>query len=216
MRREFGQIDLPTLLSPRRAGSGREGPCRRRREIPAARRRGRRSAAASRRPAARDQPGHLRSHEIGAPARGQGIARPRFRMGAADPVERRPRPHRHCFRRPSARPRSRAARARPRPAACSRTRRKAIRISIMFYRSLQSYRQALADSAPVLLLTPDADFLKALKSGPPEARQPRRTRNEALLNRKISHGRGRRRYLLLESSCRSCSSTCCCPATMRW
>jgi membrane protease subunit HflC len=39
-----------------------------------------------------------------------------------------------------------------------------------FYRSLQSYRQALADSAPVLLLTPDAEFLKALKSGPPEPR----------------------------------------------
>jgi membrane protease subunit HflC len=41
-----------------------------------------------------------------------------------------------------------------------------------FYRSLQSYRQALADSAPVLLLTPDADFLKALKSGPPAAAKP--------------------------------------------
>jgi membrane protease subunit HflC len=38
----------------------------------------------------------------------------------------------------------------------------------MFYRSLQSYRQALAESAPVLLLTPDADFLKALKAGPPQ------------------------------------------------
>ncbi|MCI4678685.1 protease modulator HflC [Rhodoblastus acidophilus] len=37
-----------------------------------------------------------------------------------------------------------------------------------FYRSLQSYGKALADSAPVLLLTPDAEFLKALKSGPPE------------------------------------------------
>jgi membrane protease subunit HflC len=39
-----------------------------------------------------------------------------------------------------------------------------------FYRSLQSYRQALADSAPVLLLSPDAEFLRALKSGPPEPR----------------------------------------------
>lgn len=39
-----------------------------------------------------------------------------------------------------------------------------------FYRSLQSYRQALAESAPVLLLTPDAEFLKALKLGPPDAR----------------------------------------------
>ncbi len=39
----------------------------------------------------------------------------------------------------------------------------------LFYRSLQSYRSSLADSAPVLLLTPDAQFLKALKSGPPEA-----------------------------------------------
>jgi membrane protease subunit HflC len=39
-----------------------------------------------------------------------------------------------------------------------------------FYRSLQSYRQALAESAPVLLLTPDAEFLKALKFGPPDGR----------------------------------------------
>ena len=37
----------------------------------------------------------------------------------------------------------------------------------IFYRSLQSYRQALADSAPVLLLSPDAEFLQALKAGPP-------------------------------------------------
>jgi membrane protease subunit HflC len=37
----------------------------------------------------------------------------------------------------------------------------------VFYRSLQSYRQALADSAPVLLLTPEAEFLKTLKAGPP-------------------------------------------------
>jgi modulator of FtsH protease HflC len=36
-----------------------------------------------------------------------------------------------------------------------------------FYRSLQSYRQALADSGPILLLTPEAEFLKVLKSGPP-------------------------------------------------
>ena len=41
-----------------------------------------------------------------------------------------------------------------------------------FYRSLQSYKQALANSAPVLLLSPDAEFLKALKSGPPEAHKP--------------------------------------------
>lgn len=38
-----------------------------------------------------------------------------------------------------------------------------------FYRSVQSYRQALADSAPVLLLTPDAQFMQALKAGPPGA-----------------------------------------------
>jgi modulator of FtsH protease HflC len=38
-----------------------------------------------------------------------------------------------------------------------------------FYRSLQSYGEALAGSAPVLLLSPDTAFLKALKSGPPEA-----------------------------------------------
>ena len=34
------------------------------------------------------------------------------------------------------------------------------------YRSLQTYRQALADSAPTLLLSPDTEFLRDLKSGP--------------------------------------------------
>ena len=35
-----------------------------------------------------------------------------------------------------------------------------------FYRSLQTYRKALADSGPTLVLSPDADFLKALENGP--------------------------------------------------
>jgi membrane protease subunit HflC len=35
-----------------------------------------------------------------------------------------------------------------------------------FYRSLQSYRQSLADSAPTLLLSPDAEFMKTFKQGP--------------------------------------------------
>ena len=34
------------------------------------------------------------------------------------------------------------------------------------YRSLQTYRQALAESAPVLILSPDTEFLRDLKSGP--------------------------------------------------
>ena len=34
------------------------------------------------------------------------------------------------------------------------------------YRSLQTYRQALAESGPVLLLSPDAEFLRDLKTGP--------------------------------------------------
>ncbi|MDY7558955.1 protease modulator HflC [Pseudomonas sp. 10B1] len=34
------------------------------------------------------------------------------------------------------------------------------------YRSLQTYRQALADSQPMLVLTPDAEFLKQFRSGP--------------------------------------------------
>jgi membrane protease subunit HflC len=34
------------------------------------------------------------------------------------------------------------------------------------YRSLQTYRQALAESGPVLFLSPDTEFLKDLKSGP--------------------------------------------------
>ena len=60
----------------------------------AARHRNRRSALPSRRPAARDQPGDLRSHEIRASARGQGTARAGLRMGAANPGARRPRSHR--------------------------------------------------------------------------------------------------------------------------
>jgi membrane protease subunit HflC len=35
-----------------------------------------------------------------------------------------------------------------------------------FYRALQTYRQALADSGPTLVLSPDADFLRALQTGP--------------------------------------------------
>jgi membrane protease subunit HflC len=38
-----------------------------------------------------------------------------------------------------------------------------------FYRALQTYRQALADSGPTLVLSPDADFLSILKNGPPPA-----------------------------------------------
>ena len=34
------------------------------------------------------------------------------------------------------------------------------------YRSLQTYRQALADSAPTLILSPDAAFLHDFKTGP--------------------------------------------------
>jgi len=34
------------------------------------------------------------------------------------------------------------------------------------YRSLQTYRQPLADSAPTLILNPDAQFLSSLKTGP--------------------------------------------------
>ena len=35
-----------------------------------------------------------------------------------------------------------------------------------FYRALQTYRRALADSGPTLMLSPDADFLRVLKDGP--------------------------------------------------
>ncbi|RON10575.1 protease modulator HflC [Pseudomonas brassicacearum] len=34
------------------------------------------------------------------------------------------------------------------------------------YRSLQTYRQALSESQPMLVLTPDAEFLKQFRSGP--------------------------------------------------
>jgi membrane protease subunit HflC len=35
-----------------------------------------------------------------------------------------------------------------------------------FYRSLQTYRNALANSAPTMVVSPDADFIQILKSGP--------------------------------------------------
>jgi len=37
------------------------------------------------------------------------------------------------------------------------------------YRSLQTYRQALADSHPTIVLSPDSDFLRAFKTGPGSA-----------------------------------------------
>ena len=41
-----------------------------------------------------------------------------------------------------------------------------------FYRALQTYRQALADSGPMLVLSPDADFLRVLETGPAAATAP--------------------------------------------
>lgn len=38
-----------------------------------------------------------------------------------------------------------------------------------FYRSLQTYRQPLADSAPTLVLSPDSEFLRRFRGGPGEA-----------------------------------------------
>jgi membrane protease subunit HflC len=40
------------------------------------------------------------------------------------------------------------------------------------YRSLQTYRQALADSGATVILSPDAAFLRDFKSGPETARRP--------------------------------------------
>ncbi len=42
-----------------------------------------------------------------------------------------------------------------------------------FYRSLQTYKNALANSGPTMVVTPDADFARLLKLGPKEeAQQP--------------------------------------------
>ena len=41
-----------------------------------------------------------------------------------------------------------------------------------FYRTLQTYRQALADAAPTLVLSPDTAFLKDFKLGPGAAGRP--------------------------------------------
>jgi membrane protease subunit HflC len=41
-----------------------------------------------------------------------------------------------------------------------------------FYRALQTYRSALADSGPTLVLSPDADFLRTLQNGPKSPPSP--------------------------------------------
>ena len=41
-----------------------------------------------------------------------------------------------------------------------------------FYRALQTYRSALADSGPTLVLSPDADFLRTLQNGPKPTTAP--------------------------------------------
>ncbi len=94
VRRELGQVSLLTLLTPQRSDIVDADQERGRDQGASARRRNRRSALPSRRPAVRDQPGDLRPHEVGAAARSQGAARARLRVGAADPVARRPRAHR--------------------------------------------------------------------------------------------------------------------------
>ena len=120
-RRALGQAPLHgpahrrARKDPRRHQDGGRGEGR------AARRIGRRGAVPPRRPAVRDQPGDLRPHEIRAPARGEGVARARLRMGAADPGQGGPRPHRASCPRPNAPRRSRAARATPRRTGRSRT-----------------------------------------------------------------------------------------------
>ena len=45
-----------------------------------------------------------------------------------------------------------------------------------FYRALQTYRQSLAESAPTLVLSPDAEFLKTFKQGPQVAPPPQGAR----------------------------------------
>jgi membrane protease subunit HflC len=45
-----------------------------------------------------------------------------------------------------------------------------------FYRSLQTYRQALADSGPTLVLSPDSEFLRLLIAGP-DQRPPEAARD---------------------------------------
>ena len=38
-----------------------------------------------------------------------------------------------------------------------------------FFRALQSYRRSVADSTPLLMLSPDEGFLSVMKSGPPSS-----------------------------------------------
>jgi modulator of FtsH protease HflC len=42
-----------------------------------------------------------------------------------------------------------------------------------FYRSLQTYRNALANSAPTMVVSPDAEFIRLLKSGPQLQESPK-------------------------------------------
>lgn len=47
-----------------------------------------------------------------------------------------------------------------------------------YYRALQTYRQALAQSAPTIVLTPDAAFLKFFKAGPQAESVPARSNQD--------------------------------------
>ena len=130
VRRELGQAPLLTLLTPQRGDIVDADQERGRGQGASAGRRNRRSALPSRRPAVRNQPGDLRPHEVGAAARGQGAARARRRVGAADPVARRPRPHRPALGGAARRHDQPRRRRRGRPTACSPRRSTRIRASI--------------------------------------------------------------------------------------
>ena len=86
-------------------------------------------------------------------------------MGAANRGPRRPRSHRHPLggspRRGDRRGDGDAKANQALAAAFSQDPQ-----FYSFYRSLQTYRNALANSAPTMVVSPDADFIQILKSGP--------------------------------------------------
>ena len=166
VRRELGQVAAADAADAAAQRHRRPDQERGRGQGASARRRNRRSALPSRRPAVRNQPGDLRPHEVGAAARGQGAARARRRVGAADPVAAPTATAPSCSRRRSAPPRSAAAKATRRPTALLAEAFDKDPRFYQFYRALQTYRSALADSGPTLVLSPDADFLRTDESGP--------------------------------------------------
>ena len=114
-----------------------------------------------------------------------------------------------------------AAKATPRPTARSPTPSRKDPNFYTIFRALQTYKGALANSGPTLIVRPDADFMRLLKAGPagerPKRGRSREDRADAAARPTPAGARGsdRRRPPRSSCSCRSSSSTCCSAPTTR-